>query len=100
MFVRAAQTEIEGQIDALYILHDKVEALQFTVGDDFDKEEVPLSKLKIKKDVLISGIVRDGAYIFPSGDACVHKGDKIIVATTLKQIGGLADIFKAGTLKK
>ncbi|MBQ6727823.1 MAG: Trk system potassium transporter TrkA [Clostridia bacterium] len=100
MFVRAAQTEIEGQIDALYILHDRVEALQFTVGDDFEKEEVPLSKLKIKKDVLVSGIVRNGAYIFPSGDACIHKGDKIIVATTLKQIGSLADIFRAGTLKK
>ena len=100
MFVRAAQTEIKGQIDALYILHDKVEALQFTVGDEFDKEDVPLSKLKIKKDVLVSGIVRDGEYIFPSGDACIRKGDKIIVATTLKQIGGLSDIFKAGTLKK
>lgn len=99
MFVRAAQKEIEGGIDALYILHDQVEALQFTVGDEFDKKDVPLSKLRIKKDVLVSGIVRDGTYIFPSGDACIRKGDKIIVATTLKQIGGLSDIFKAGTLK-
>ena len=99
MFVRAAQTEIVGHMDALYILHDKVEALQFTVGEDFDSETVPLSKLKVKKDVLVSGIVRDGEYIFPSGDACIHRGDKIIVATTLKQIGGLSDIFRSGALK-
>ena len=85
--------------DTLYILHDKVEALQFTVGEDFDSETVPLSKLKVKKDVLVSGIVRNGEYIFPSGDACIHKGDKIIVATTLKQIGGLSDIFRSGALR-
>ena len=94
MFIRAAQAEFSEKIDALYILHDKVEALQFTVGDDFDMEDVPLFKLKIKKDVLIGGIVRDGEYIFPSGDAVIKNRDKVIVVTTLKQINCLADIFK------
>ena len=73
--------------------------MQFTVGEDFVNDGVPLSKLKIKKDVLISGIVRDGEYIFPSGDASIKRGDKVIVVTTLKQINGLADIFKAGAYK-
>ena len=99
MFIRAAQTEFSETIDSLYILNDKVEALEFTVGNDFDMQDSPLSKLKIKKDVLIGGIVRDGQYIFPSGDTCIHTGDKIIVVTTLKQIGGLSDIFRAGTFK-
>lgn len=99
MFIRAAQTGFSEKIDALYILNEKVEALQFTVGDDFNKENVPLSKLKIKKDVLIGGIVRDGEYIFPSGDTCIKHGDKVIVVTTLKQINGLPDIFKAGAFR-
>ncbi|MBO4251302.1 MAG: Trk system potassium transporter TrkA [Clostridia bacterium] len=99
MFIRAAQAEFSDKMDALYILNEKVEALQFTVGDDFDNDGVPLYKLKIKKDVLIGGIVRDGEYIFPSGDAFIQKHDKIIVVTTLKQIRGLSDIFKAGTYK-
>ena len=58
-----------------------------------------VSELKIKKDVLVGGIVRDGEYIFPSGDACIHIGDKVIVVTTLKQIGALADIFRVGAYK-
>ena len=99
MFVRAAQTEFSDTMDALYILNDDVEALQFTIMDDFDKQEVPLSKLKIKKDVLVGGIVRDGEYIFPSGDTCLKTGDKVIVVTTIKQIGGISDIFKAKVFK-
>ena len=99
MFIRAAQTEFSEKIDALYILNDKVEALEFTVGDDFDRQDEPLSNLKIKKDVLVGGIVRDGEYIFPSGDTCIHRGDKLIVVTTLKQINGLSDIFRAGIYK-
>lgn len=99
MFIRAAQTEFSEQIDSLYILNDKVEALEFTVGNDFGLQEIKLSELKIKKDVLVGGIVRDGEYIFPSGEACLRQGDKVIVVTTLKQIGGLSDIFKEGKFK-
>lgn len=98
-FIRSAQTNFSDSMDALYILHDQVEAAEFTVGNDFDKQTVPLSKLKIKKDVLVGGIVRDGEYIFPSGDTCIHIGDKIIVVTTLKQIGAFSDIFRVGNYK-
>lgn len=100
MFVRDSQAEVSNKIDALYILHDKIEAMQFTVGNEFDKQDVPLSKLRIKKEVLVGGIIRDGEYIFPSGDAHIHKGDKVIIVTTEKQIGSLSDIFKAGINKK
>ena len=99
MFVRAAQAEFSDSIDALYILNDEVEALQFTVTDDFDKQDVPLSKLKIKKDVLVGGIVRGGEYIFPSGDTCLQVGDKVIVVTTIKQIGGMPEIFRRKVFK-
>ena len=99
MFVRAAQAEFSDSMDALYILNDDVEALQFTVTDDFDKQEVPLSKLKIKKDVLVGGIVRGGEYIFPSGDTCLQVGDKVIVVTTIKQIGGMPEVFRRKVFK-
>ena len=99
MFVRAAQAKFSDSMDALYILNDDVEALQFTVMEDFEKQEIPLSKLKIKKDVLVGGIVRDGEYIFPSGDACLKTGDKVIVVTTIKQISGVPDIFKEKVFK-
>ena len=73
--------------------------MEFTAGDEFENATVPLSELKIKKDVLVSGIVRNGEYIFPSGDTDIRKGDKVIVVTTLKQIGSLTDIFKDGKFK-
>lgn len=99
MFIRGAQTGFSENIDALYILHDKVEAVEFTVGSDFDMENVPLSQLKIRKDVLIGGIVRNGEYLFPSGNATLNVGDKIIVVTTVKQISAFSDIFRAGAFK-
>ena len=99
MFARSAQEELSDRIDALYILNEQAEALQFTVGNDFGMQDVPLSKLKIRQDVLVGGIVRDGAYIFPSGDACIRKGDKVIAVTTAKKIGGISDIFRVGTVK-
>ena len=67
--------------------------------EDFDKQEVPLSRLKIKKDVLVGGIVRNGEFICPSGNTCLQSGDKVIVVTTIKQIGGMAEIFRRKVIK-
>ena len=93
MFIRSASNGEKG-MDALYILNDRVEVMQFTIGADFDKKGVPLSKLKIKKEVLVAGIVREGEYIFPSGLATIEEGDKVIIVTTEKKIGCFSDVLR------
>jgi trk system potassium uptake protein TrkA len=78
----------------LYRLHDNVEAIEFTVSDTFNGINVPIKNLKIKRGILIGGIVRDGEFVLPSGDTKFKKGDRVIVVTALKQITALTQIFK------
>lgn len=93
-FVRAHQSDNANGIATLYRLHDNVEAIEFTVADTFSGINVPIKNLKIKRGILIGGIVRDGKFILPSGDTKFKKGDRVIVVTALKQITALTQIFK------
>ena len=92
-FVReCSSTEGEG-LNNLYLLADKVEALEFTVKPTFEKLGVPLKQLKIKKNVLVGGIVRDGEFILPSGDTTFNALDRVILVSGEKQINELKDIL-------
>jgi trk system potassium uptake protein TrkA len=93
-FVRAHQADAGSGINTLYKFHDKVEALEFTVGDNFEFEGVSVKDLRIKRDVLLGGIVRDGQFILPKGESSLIKGDKVIVVAGSRQINGLTEIFR------
>ena len=93
-FVRAHQSDNANNIATLYKLHDKVEAIEFTVSDTFVGVNTPIKNLKIKRGILIGGIVRDEKFILPSGDTKFRKGDRVIVVTAIKQITALTQILK------
>lgn len=93
-FVRAHQSDNANNITTLYKLHDKVEAIEFKVSDTFAGLNTPIKNLKIKRGILIGGIVREEKFILPSGDTKFRKGDRVIVVTALKQITALAQILK------
>ena len=93
-FVRAHQVEDGAGINALYRIHDKAEAIEFTVGEDFPKIEVPLKQLKLRSNVLLCGIVRGEEFILPSGDTTLLLGDKVLVVTAVKQVAELKQILR------
>ena len=93
-FVRAHQVEDGAGINALYRIHDKAEAIEFTVGEDFPKIGVPIKELKIKANVLLCGIVRGDEFILPSGDTALLLGDKVLVVTAVKQVAELKQILR------
>ncbi|MCQ2387037.1 MAG: Trk system potassium transporter TrkA [Clostridia bacterium] len=93
-FVRSLQNYGDDEIKVFYKLNNKIEAVEFLVGENFEGIGVPLSELKIRKQVLIGGIVRNGEYIFPDGNTVINKGDRVIVVTAVKQIAELGDILK------
>ena len=93
-FVRAHQADAGSGINTLYKFHDKVEALEFTVGENFAFEGVPLKDLQLKRDILIGGIVRGGEFILPKGESSFLKGDKVIVVAGARQINGLTEILR------
>ncbi|MBP5404498.1 MAG: Trk system potassium transporter TrkA [Clostridia bacterium] len=93
-FVRAHQVEDGEGINALYRIHDKAEAIEFTVDGDFKGLGIPLKELKLKNNVLLCGLVRDGGFILPSGDTSLCEHDKVLVVTGVKQVTELNQILK------
>lgn len=93
-FVRANSVggEKDG-IDALYKLNDKAEALEFSVDENSVLKDIPIKKLKVKKDALIGGIVRNKEFILPTGDTEMKVGDKVIVVSLLGKIKKLSEII-------
>lgn len=93
-FVRHELSEKETGITALYRLHDDVEAAEFTVDDDFSGTGEKLCDLKIKKNVLIGGVVRGGEFILPVGETRFLMGDRVIVVAAESQITSLNGILR------
>ena len=93
-FVRANQVEEGAGMVALYRIHDKAEAIEFIVQPDFAGIGIPLKSLKLKNNVLLCGVVRDGEFILPSGSTALAAHDKVLVVTGVKQVTELDQILK------
>jgi trk system potassium uptake protein TrkA len=55
---------------------------------------VPLSKLQLKKNLLVCSINRKGRIITPTGQDTIQVGDIVVVVTTHKGIRDLGDIVR------
>lgn len=94
-YVRAMENTLGGSVLTLHrMVGDKVEALEFIAQAATLHKGVPLSKLKLKEDVLISSITRSGKIIIPQGRDFIQEGDTVIVVTTAERMfSDLNDIF-------
>lgn len=93
-FVRSHQAESGNGINTLYKLYNMAEALEFTVEDYFDGTNIPLKELKIDREILIGGIVRDNEFIIPDGDTRIFPKDKVLVIAKTRAVQTLADILR------
>lgn len=94
-FVRSMDTSTGNNIDALYhIVGNKAEALEFRINSNNEKLiGVPLKSLKIKKNILICGILRKHEVIIPNGDDCIQRGDSVIVIAKDYHFSDIEDIL-------
>lgn len=87
--VRARQNNVTSNVETLYkIIDNKVEALEFRVGEDSAACGKMLMELKLKKGVLIGSVTRDKKPFIPHGRDRLQAGDLVVVVTT---IAGLSD---------
>lgn len=94
-YVRALEETAGGVIRSMYkLVGGEVEAIEFWATDNGKAIGVPLSKLHLKKDLLIAGIFRDGKIMFPGGNDSIHPGDVVIVVTTNRFITSLDQILE------
>ena len=96
-YARALENSLGSNVETMYKLMDgSVEALEFNVQSDFKVQHIPLKEMKLKKDVLIAGIIRKRKAFVPTGDDEIIAGDKIIVIakSSDQKMNDLADILR------
>lgn len=93
-YARALQNSIGSNVETLYkVMDGKAEVLEFKVNPDFEYSEIPLRDMKIRKNILIAGIVRNRRPIIPSGDDVIMPDDNVIVLAAGHTLGNLSDII-------
>ena len=96
-YIRAMKNAAASKVKTLHrIVDEKVEALEFNVTPDISFVNTPLRDLKLRRGLLLAGIVRqNGQIIIPSGNDVLHLHDDVIVVTTDAQLEDLRDILEA-----
>ncbi|MGI6778931.1 MAG: Trk system potassium transporter TrkA [Acetivibrionales bacterium] len=96
-YVRGLKNAEGNKIESLFrIIEGKAEIVEFSAGDSGKFLEVPLKKIKIKKDAIVATIVRNNEIIIPHGNDVIKAGDKVIVITKEKNISDLNEVISTG----
>lgn len=94
--VRSMQNSIGSNVETVYrMVHNKVEALEFYVKEDSKVTNISLANLKLKPNLLLCAIVRNGRRIIPSGQDMIQKGDSVIVVTTNIGLNDIQEIMQS-----
>lgn len=94
-FVRARKNSSGSGVETLhYILDGKAEALEFRIRDDSPIADIPIEQLKLKKNIIIACINRNGRIMIPRGRDIITKGDTVIIVTTHSGFQDISDILE------
>ena len=93
-YVRAKNNTKGCNIETLYHMFDsRAEAIEFKIEQPGPVVDVPLSKLSLKKDLLIAYINRNGKIIIPKGQDTIKVGDMVMIVTIHKGFRDVQDIL-------
>ena len=93
-YVRAKQDSQGGSVNMLYrIVNEQAEAIEFTVGKDFRYVGIPLKDIRLKSNILVATIVRNGTILIPDGNDYLDIGDIVVVVTTHYALDDLNEIL-------
>ena len=94
-YVRAMSNAEGSNIKTLHkILNGNAEAVEFVATDKTRNLDIPLKNLRLKKNLLIAVIVREGRVIIPHGQDVIQKNDSVIVVTSEHRLTDLNDIYR------
>ena len=95
-YVRAMDNSLGSSMETLYRVADgKVEALEFKVGEDAKCIGKPLKQLKLKKNILVAGIIRGSKCLIPDGSTEIQAGDHAVIVTAAGRLKDLDEIVEA-----
>ena len=94
-YVRTIQNSRGSNIETLYRINEKAEAIEFKVKDtQKDIINIPIMELKIKEGILICAINHNGSIFTPGGKDCIQAGDNVIVVTTCTGLEDISQIIE------
>ena len=94
-YVRAMRNSQGSNVETLYrIMDNKVDALEFIVGENCPICNTPLMELKIKNDILISCINHMGQIEIANGQSVIREGDTVVIVTTRHGLDDITDIIE------
>jgi len=92
--VRGMQNSQGSVMNSLHRIADgAAEAMEFKVNSSTKNIGIPLKELKLKPDVLLAVIVRNGTIIIPEGSSTLEIDDTVIIITSGTYIMDLNDIY-------
>jgi trk system potassium uptake protein TrkA len=92
--VRSRSSRSTASVERVYrLMEGQAEALEFIVENEAAYTGIPLKDLRLKKNILIGGILRDRKAIIPAGDDMILPGDRVVVIASKHRLNALADIL-------
>lgn len=94
-YARSMMNGISSNVENIFRLENgKAEAFEFFVSEPSIVTNTPISKLKLKNDLIICSITRNSHVIIPGGHDEIRVGDAVIVITTRSFFSDIKDIVK------
>lgn len=95
-YVRAKKNSMDcSNIETLSHMFDsRAEAIEFRINEASAITDTPFHALRLKKNLLIAFINRDGQIILPSGNDCIKVGDTVMIVTTHTGFNNINDILQ------
>ena len=78
-YVRAMKNQTGAAVSLHLIADGQAEALEFVADNTTRNLGKPLKQIKIKKNVLVACITRNGEPRMPNGDSVIEEGDTVII---------------------
>ena len=93
-YVRAMENQTGAAISLHTIADGQVQAVEFVIEETTRNCGVALKDLKLKSNVLLATISKNGQVEIPNGASTIEPGDTVVVVTTRKDtLQNLNDIF-------
>ena len=98
-FVRSYEmSDAPNEIGKFYnIAENRAEVMDFTATADFPALNISLGSdsFRLKKDIIITALLRKGELIIPSGDSCIMDCDRVIITSAKSnRIRNLREILR------
>lgn len=96
-FVYATHNSLGTNVESIYsILEGQLSALEFHITGDSPVLNVPLKDLPLRKELILSIVIRDGRAFNPGGNDKLLANDRVVVVTAYKDIRAVDDILEKG----